>query len=129
MDANAIRKPLTDELISQFNYYNFEITGFAKEFIDTIVQDVIDLIEEAYEEDLLDEEYYGDAIEEFELSDTACYAIVNRAIKEDNSHFEDITGIYGLPMTPSGCLQAEWMYNILPDILSFIIDFVEKANE
>ena len=124
-----IKKPLTDKLIDQFNYYNFELTSQANEMINDIVDVVSEGIRTGDRDDLVDKDFYDDMLDdlrEFLPSDTECYRIVNKALMNDVSHFEYITNEYGLDMTGTSCICAEWWYNILPEIINFIVDFVLK---
>lgn len=123
---------LTKKLEEQLDYYNFNITAAAKEWIDSVVQYYKDWIKDLSDYDDLDdfmEDMDDEGQEDFAWpTDTEAAEIVSDALRDDSSHFVYITEEMGYSMSPSDCFEAEWYWkgSIRPDIISWITDFLNE---
>ena len=123
---------LTKELEGQLDYYNFNITSVAKEWIDSVVQYYKDWIKDLSDYDDLDnfiEDMDDEEQEDFAWpTDAEAAEIVSDALRDDSSHFMYITEEMGYSMSPSDCFKAEWYWkgSIRPDIISWITDFLNE---
>lgn len=123
---------LTKELEEQLDYYSFNITPAAKEWIDSVVQFYKNWLYELSEYDDLDDfidEMDDEGQEDFAWpTDVEAAEIVSDAMRYDTSHFMYITDAMGYSMSPRDCFEAEWYWegSIRPDIISWITDFLEE---
>ena len=124
---------LTKELEGQLDYYNFNITSAATEWINSVVEYYKDWISDLSDYDDLDE--FKESLDDDEgqedftwPTDAEAAEIVSDALRNDTSHFMYITEETGYSMAPGDCFEAEWYWqgSIRPDIINWIIDFLEE---
>ena len=127
---------LEQKLKREVEYYDFELTGACQKWIDSIVthysngiSDLIDDISDYCISDYTDE--FDELEEEYEFDwpdDGEAGAIVGKALRNDSSHFEYITGELDYSMAPSDCIKAEWFWtgSIRPSVIDFIQDWINE---
>lgn len=133
MTTQEFEKKLRDALNEQLYWYDFKITLACKDWINNLIQYYEDIFNQISNQTLSKE----DALaiirsDKFDKSDivwpnsSEAEKITSRAYNEDPNHFIEIINYCGLTNDPADYFYGEWIYNIKPEIIDYVINFIKE---